>query len=135
MRIVDALTRELLEFTPDRQKGEDILQAQVLARFADFVDSRGMRLQTARNSIPPVMWYVVIAGAVINVLVLWLFDLKRTTHFILGGVLSVFIGLVIYMVGVLDHPFRGPHGVSPEDLVYALERITPHDPAAAPLSP
>jgi hypothetical protein len=49
------------------------------------------------------MWYVVRTGAVLNVFVLWLFDLSRATHLVLGGVLMIFIGLVVYLVAVLDH--------------------------------
>ena len=56
---------------------------------------------------------------------LWLFDLSRTTHFVLGGVLTVFIRLVIYMVAVLDQPFRGVHGLAPDDLLYARRQISP----------
>ena len=58
--------------------------------------------------------------------VLWLFDLSRTTHFVLGGVLTVFIGLVIYMVAVLDQPFRGVHGLAPDDLIEARQQISTH---------
>jgi hypothetical protein len=78
-----------------------------------------------RTSVPPVMWYVVILGAVLNVLVLWLFDLTRTTHFILGGVLTLFIGVVIYMVAVLDQPFRGVHGLEPVDLLEVRQQMKP----------
>jgi hypothetical protein len=44
---------------------------------------------------------------------------------VLGGVLTVFIGLVIYMVAVLDQPFRGVHGLAPDDLLYARRQISP----------
>jgi hypothetical protein len=70
-----------------------------------------------------VIWTVVLVGAALNAFTLWLFDLKRTTHFILGGVLMAFIGLVIYMVAVLDRPFRGAHGLKPEDLVHARQEM------------
>ncbi|MFC5067655.1 DUF4239 domain-containing protein [Flaviflagellibacter deserti] len=123
--IVDRIGHALLRFSPDRDKGQDVLHAQVLTRFGDFVDARRTRIQAARTSIPTIMWYVVLIGAGLNILVLWLFDLKRLTHFIIGGVLSLFIGLVIYMVAVLDQPFRGAHSLQPEDLAYTLERMAP----------
>ena len=71
------------------------------------------------------IWYVVLIGAVLNVFVLWLFDLKRTSHFVLGGVLTIFIGLVVYMVAILDQPFRGAHGLKPDDLILARRQMDP----------
>jgi Protein of unknown function (DUF4239) len=124
--LVDDLDRQLLGFRPDRQSGEDILHRETLRSVGEFVDRRRLRIQAAGTSIPAIIWYVVLTGAVLNVFVLWLFDLSRTTHFVLGGVLTVFIGLVIYMVAVLDQPFRGVHGLAPDDLLIARRQISRH---------
>ena len=123
--LVDDLSRLLLSFKPDRQIGEDILHQETLRAFAEFVDRRRMRIQAAGTSIPSIIWYVVLIGAVLNVFVLWLFEFGRTTHLILSGVLALFVGIVVYMVAVLDQPFRGVHGLQPEDLVVARQQISP----------
>ena len=123
---MDDFTRQLLGFRPDRQSGEDTLHSETLRSVGEFVDRRRLRIQAGGTSIPAIIWYVVLTGAVLNVFVLWLFDLSRTTHFVLGGVLTVFIGLVIYMVTVLDQPFRGVHGLAPDDLLIARRQISPH---------
>ena len=47
------------------------------------------------------------------------------THLILGGVLSFYVGLVIYMVATLDDTFRGAHGLRPDYLLQAYERMKP----------
>jgi hypothetical protein len=93
--------------------------------FEDFIEQRRLRIQAAGTSIPRVIWSVVIVGAGLNVFILWLFDLKRTTHFLLGGVLMIFVGLVVYMVSVLDRPFHGAHGLQPDDLVHARQQMNP----------
>jgi hypothetical protein len=122
--LVDELDSRLTSFRPD-QTGQDLLHREALRTFDEFIDRRHARIQASRTSVPAVMWYVVILGAVLNVLVLWLFDLTRTTHFILGGVLTLFIGVVIYMVAVLDQPFRGVHGLEPVDLVEVRQQMKP----------
>lgn len=122
--LVDDINRQLLAFRPDRQVGEDILHQETLRSFAEFVDRRRARIQAGGTSVPPIIWTIVLIGAILNVLVLWLFDLGRTTHLVLGGVLTVFIGLVIYMVAMLDQPFRGVHGLAPEDLLIARRQIS-----------
>ena len=62
------------------------------------------------------MWFVVLVGAVVNVIVIWMFDLRPLTHAIIGGTLSLFIALVIYMIAVLDAPFKGAYGVKPDPI-------------------
>jgi hypothetical protein len=123
--LVDQLSRELLGFRPNRDAGEDLIHQAALRTFETFIEQRRLRIQAAGTSVPRVIWAVVIIGAALNVFILWLFDLKRTTHFILGGVLMIFIGLVVYMVGVLDRPFRGADGLQPEDLIEARQQMDP----------
>ncbi|HEX2136652.1 MAG TPA: hypothetical protein VHG30_12255 [Microvirga sp.] len=125
VRLVDELARQLSTFKPSRDSGEDALHRETLRTFNEFVERRRNRIQAGTTSIPPVIWYVVLIGAALNVLVLWMFDLKRTTHFVFGGVLTVFIGLVVYMVAVLDQPFRGSHGLSPDELIQARQQMNP----------
>jgi len=123
--LVDRLSRLLLGFKPDRDKGEDLVHQAALRTFEGFIEQRRLRIQAAGTSIPRVIWAVVIAGAALNVFILWLFDLKRTTHFILGGILMIFVGLVVYMVGVLDRPFHGADGLKPDDLLRARQQMNP----------
>jgi hypothetical protein len=125
MLLVDRLSRELLGFRPDRDVGESLLHGESLRTFAEFIEQRRLRVQAAGTSIPRVIWAVVLVGAALNVFTLWLFDLKQTTHFILGGVLMAFIGLVVYMVAVLDRPFHGAHGLRPDDLIQARQQMLP----------
>ncbi len=123
--LVDQLGRQLMGFRPNRDAGEDLIHEAALRIFEHFIEQRRLRIQAAGTSIPRVIWAVVIVGAALNVFILWLFDLKRTTHFILGGVLMIFIGLVVYMVGVLDRPFHGAHGLKPDDLLHARQQMNP----------
>ena len=125
MRLVDRLSRELLGFRPSRDAGDNLLHGEALRTFAEFIEQRRLRVQAAGTSVPRVIWSVVLIGAALNVFTLWLFDLKRTTHFILGGVLMAFIGLVVYMVAVLDRPFHGAHGLRPVDLIQSLQQMQP----------
>jgi lipid-A-disaccharide synthase-like uncharacterized protein len=103
----------------------DVLHRETLRAFNEFVERRRARIQAGGTSIPVVIWYVVLIGAALNVFILWLFDLNRTSHFVIGGVLTIFIGLVVYMVAVLDQPFRGAHGIQPEDLIQARAQMNP----------
>ncbi|MGO4527316.1 DUF4239 domain-containing protein [Microvirga sp. 2MCAF35] len=124
-QLVDQLSRQLLSFRPNSDAGEDLIHEAALRTFEDFIEQRRLRLQAAGTSIPRVIWAVVMVGAALNAIVLWLFDLRRTTHFILSSVLMIFVGLVVYMVGVLDRPFHGAHGLQPDDLIHTRLQMNP----------
>ena len=66
------------------------------------------------------MWYTVGVGALINIFLLWLFDLRLGIHLLLGGILSFFLATMISLIVLMDNPFRGEVSVSPAafQLVY-----------------
>jgi len=68
------------------------------------------------SGMPHVMWYTVALGALINMIFLWLFDLRVSTHLLLGRLVSFFTAIMIYVIAILDTPFGGEIGVSPEAL-------------------
>jgi hypothetical protein len=41
-------------------------------------------------------------------------------HLVIGGVLSFFVGVVIFLIAAMDHPFRGEVSVGPDafELIY-----------------
>jgi hypothetical protein len=101
------------EFRPTNL-GEGVRYAETLRVLDDFVEARRIRISAGTSSIPRIMWFVVLVGAVMNTILIWMLDLRPFTHAIIGGTLSMFIALVIYMIAVLDAPFKGSYGVNPE---------------------
>jgi len=43
-----------------------------------------------------------------------LFDMELHVHLILGGIFSLFLGMMIFLIAAMDHPFRGEVSVSPD---------------------
>jgi hypothetical protein len=97
------------------------LHDAALRQFNDFFEARRLRIFSVTAGIPPIMWYVVALGALINMLLMWMFDLRLRTHLLLGGILSLFTGTMICLIVLLDNPFRGVVGVSPQpfELIYS----------------
>lgn len=120
--IVRDLRQTLSRFEPASQ-GASLVHAQTLQALDDFSEARQLRISSGGTSIPQVMWIVLLCSAVLNTIVIWLFNLKRSTHALVGGTLALFVGLVIYMITVLDAPFMGTHGVSPEAIVGVFRQM------------
>jgi hypothetical protein len=101
-----AFQERLVAFEP-QTTSQEILHAETLRQFNHLVEHRQARLNSVTTGIPAVMWYVVIVGSIINIALVWLFDMKLVSHLFLGGLLSFFIGSVIFLIAVMDNPFRG----------------------------
>jgi hypothetical protein len=101
-----AFQEKLITFEP-KTPSQEILHAETLRQFNQLLELRRNRLYSVTTGIPAVMWYVVIVGSLINIALVWLFDMKLISHFFLGGLLSFFIGSVIFLIAAMDNPFRG----------------------------
>jgi hypothetical protein len=104
---VNAFQEKLLSFQP-QTRAEAILYAETIRQFDVFVDARRQRLDSVSASLPDVIWFVVGIGAVINTGLTCLFDVKRVSvHLLLAGVMCLFISQMVFMIWVMDYPFRG----------------------------
>ncbi|HEX2335247.1 MAG TPA: hypothetical protein VHI72_02115, partial [Hyphomicrobiaceae bacterium] len=106
-------------FEPET-KWQESLHDAALKQFNTFYEYRRARLHSVNAGIPAVMWYTVALGALLNIFLLLMFDLRIGIHLLLGGILSFFLATLISLIVLMDHPFRGEMGVSASafELVY-----------------
>lgn len=102
-------------------EGEAALHAEAIAQANDLVELRGQRLANVDTGIPIILWWVVLLGALVNTILLWMVDTDAHAHILLTGLLSAFTGLVIFLVAAMDYPFRGQVAIdaAPFEKVYA----------------
>ncbi len=63
---------------------------------------------TAQESLPAVLWVVLVVGGMVTVGFSYLFGLERTEpHALMVAALAAVIALILFTIGVLDHPFSG----------------------------
>jgi hypothetical protein len=75
------------------------------------------------TSIPKIMWIVVLVGALMNITLVWLFDMRLMSHLFLGGMLSSFLGMMIFLIASMDNPFRGEVSISAEPFAQIHTRL------------
>ena len=96
---VAVLQARLAVFEP-QTKAQELLHENTLRQFNTFYEHRRARIYSLTAGIPAILWYTVAVGAVINMILVWLFDL-------LGGLISFYLGTVIAVIALIDHPYRG----------------------------
>jgi hypothetical protein len=113
---------ELLTYNPT-ELSRGIVYAETLRQFNNLVETRRSRLANVTTGIPAVMWWVVAFGAVINIALICMLDMAVQVHLLLGGAISLFLGIVIFMIAALDNPFRGEVSVGPDPIQLVYETL------------
>jgi hypothetical protein len=110
----------LVAFEPTTES-QKFLHGETLRAYNEMIKARRLRLDAVHTGLPGVMWTVIIMGAGIGLSASFFFKVAdarlQATQVLL---LSVFIGLIIFMILALDRPFRGDLGISadPYRLIY-----------------
>jgi hypothetical protein len=118
-----AFRRPLMAFDP-ADEGEKALHQETLQSFDHYLELRGLRLSHASIGVPALVWLVLIVGAVLTVAITYCFSTKSLrTHVVLTVILSGFLTLLIYLVVMMDYPFRGEFAVGPGAFELARERM------------
>jgi hypothetical protein len=105
--LIDDIRATLQGFEPRTVAGQE-LYAEGLDQVQRLADARRMRLVASEESIPAVLWIVLVVGGVVAVGFAYLFGLENTwAHRLMVVSLAGVIALVLFTIGVLDHPFSG----------------------------
>jgi Protein of unknown function (DUF4239) len=110
---MNAVQERLFSFEPTT-KGQEILHDKTVEQFNQMAEVRRQRIQSANTGISPIMWYVVGIGSLITIVMVWLFDCRLSTQFILGGALAFFLGTVVSLIVAMDRPFNGDVSIGPD---------------------
>ncbi len=118
-----SLQKDLFAYQP-QTKSIEILHVETIQQFNRFILARSSRLQSVTTGLPDILWYVVIIGAMLNLSFIWMFSIDRVSiHLILSGILSLFIGLMLFFLAAMDNPYRGVDGITPDAYQGVLKRL------------
>ncbi len=91
------------------------LVSEMFHHLNELATYRELRLNSVETEIPSPMWLPMIFGAIITIVCAILLDIEHTRmHVTLNSLLATFIGMILFMIILLDHPYTGPLSVKPE---------------------
>jgi len=128
--LTQRMVRDFMTFEPQTDR-ERLQHAEALRALNEAIKATRLRVESASSGLPGILWVVVVVGALISLSAAFFFQVKDARlHSILVVMLAGFMGLVIFMILVLDRPFRGELGVRPEayQIVYD-QLVLPQPPA------
>jgi hypothetical protein len=127
----NAMRQRLASYEP-QTKGQEIVHAQVIGAFENFMSARQQRLTGAITRIPQVLWYAVLMGAAINIVLLVMLRMPILRQFVLGVIAAFYLGVILFVIVALDDPLRGTSGLEPEPLEVLWDRTMAWDEPRGP---
>jgi hypothetical protein len=98
------------------------IYAEALKRLNNLAEYRRLRIFAGNNTVPPVVWLVLLVGSVISISYTYFFGMKNIrAQYLIAGSLTVTITMILYLIYVLDHPFTGSSMVSSEPLKQVMQ--------------
>jgi hypothetical protein len=82
-----------------------------------------MRLFSVKSALPTSMWYVMILGAILNMAICWLFDMRFLTQLVLGGILAAYLGTMMHLIFDMNQPFRGDVSITADAFESLYKRM------------
>lgn len=131
---LDHVETHLLAFQP-KTMGQQVILAEAYRQFNDLIEARRSRLNAVPVGMPASLWALVIIGALVTIVVTLFFDIASfSMHFWMTGLLSGLLGLMIFLIGTLDNPFRGKVSIGPESIVRVYNQLIVPTSAAVPIN-
>ncbi len=97
------------------------LYAESLRCLNNLAQFRRMRIFAGNDTVPPVIWLVLLVGGVFAVSYTFFFGMKNIkAQYLLTTTLTVMVSSILFLIYVLDHPFTGTSKVSLEPLRQAM---------------
>ncbi|MFD0278514.1 DUF4239 domain-containing protein [Kitasatospora sp. NPDC127111] len=104
----------LRAFEPQTQT-EQVFYQKAVDSLNDAVAQRRARIADSRLSLPPLLWLLVIGGALVILPLTFVYGIRdRRMRLLFVGSVAGLIGFSLLLVLVLDRPFAGDLCVSPQ---------------------
>jgi Protein of unknown function (DUF4239) len=120
---LDDLQNHFMSYEPQNER-QKILAAEAYRTYNELTESRRVRLNSVSTEMPEPLWALVLAGAFICIAVSWFYHSPNfNVHFFMTILYASLLGLLIYLIAVLDNPYRGKVSVTPEPLERVYEQV------------
>jgi hypothetical protein len=111
-QLLDRFHLALVQIQP-LDVGTEAIRAEMLRSLDELYDARRGRFHSASVELPPVLWWNLLAGAVLLLAFSYLFGPPSLAmHVAMVSLLGATIGLVLILILMLTHPFEGDNHIS-----------------------
>ncbi|MDT5075026.1 MAG: hypothetical protein QOH82_4346 [Mycobacterium sp.] len=100
----------------------DSIDAEIRGQLNVLTSQRNTRVLDTRPRIPGLLWGGSLFGGVLLIGLLGLSRLDdRRSHMVLSSAIAILLGLLLFLIFWLDHPFGRQLGVTPATFDYTVQ--------------
>ncbi len=121
-RQLNKLAATIIAFEPVTI-GQQLLHAETLHQLDAITELQRKRLHALGGGLPPVMWAIVLVGAILTISVTYLLQIDRRVQVTLTAFFAMFIGLVVFVIASLDQPLSGPLAIDSQPYQLVLDGL------------
>lgn len=124
---LDDLATHLSSFEPATEAQTSLL-SESFHLYNELVEWRRSRHVSVAAGLSGSLWALVLIGAAISIAVTWAFHVKNgRMHLCMTTLMSALLGLMIFLLAAMDHPFMGKLSVSSQPFQIVYETLMkPH---------
>ncbi len=116
-------------YSMERLNPQSNFQVQLVSNMFSHLNElalyRGLRTSSLDTEIPSPIWLPIIFGAIVTLLCSLLMDIEhKRMHLGLNSLLGAIIGMFLFIIILLDHPYTGSIAVQPRSYqqIFTLEQ-------------
>ncbi len=101
------------------------LVTEMFRHLNELSSYRGLRNSSIETEIPSPMWLPIILGAFITMFCAMLLDIEHARmHITINTLLGIFIGMFLFIIVLLDHPYTGSLSIKPKSYqkIFSIEQ-------------
>jgi Protein of unknown function (DUF4239) len=118
-----AVQKTLSKYEPT-SKNQEINLAEAYKQYNNIIELRRVRLQNVTIGLPAAIWYVILFGGMLNIVITWFFITdKFRVHVLMTALFAALLGSLVFLVAAMDNPFRGEFSVTAEAFEIILENM------------
>src|SRR5215468_1160095 len=122
-RLIQQLWRALTTVQP-HNSGEQTVMDHSLSELTSMTEHRRIRLLQSRDSLPAMLWAVLIVGGIVTVGSTCLFGVENfKLHVVQVFEISFLLSLMLVAIASINRPYQGQVHVGPEAFRYALDTM------------
>jgi hypothetical protein len=107
-----------------RNASEQTVMDHALSELTSMTEHRRIRLLQSRQSLPALLWAVLVVGGIVTVGSTCLFGVDNfKLHMVQVFEISFLLSLILVAIASINRPYQGTVHVSPDAFRYALETM------------
>lgn len=123
LTLLENLARKINTYAP-KSTGESNAQQAAITQLTRLFDARRLRLIQSAPSVPMVLWFALVAGALSMLSFAFLFGVEnRRAQLVMTAILAGLIAVLFIVISEFDEPFDGSVRISDDGWVLLQQHL------------